>query len=224
MENRATYDRIYRERAYDVASVYDHIIRIRQRYLNDMRGRALDHGFGNGVIASYLAREGFDVYGIETSASALEVVRERAAQLGLRPDRFTLIGAEQTRFDYPENFFDVIVSNQTIYFMPRAQIDATLREFHRILVPGAKFACTTMAHENYWITTGTPREGGMVHVKLRGRITRDFDVYSFPSEAAVRAAWEQAGFVVDDLGYFDFKLLDVTCAKHWIILAHKPAS
>jgi hypothetical protein len=38
----------------------------------------------------------------------------------------------------------------------------------------------------------------------------------------VRNSFERAGFVVDDLGYFDYRLLDTECAKHHIVLAHKP--
>lgn len=222
MDSAETYDRIYRDRSYDVASVYDHIIRIRQRYLQDMKGRAFDHGFGNGVIAGYLAREGFDVFGNEISTGAVEVIQDRAAMLGVKAHQFVRIAPDETKTGHPDGFFDVIVSNQTIYLMPRALIDATLREFQRVLRPGGKFVCTVMAPENYWITTGTKRPGGMVRVKLRGRIERDLDVYSFESADAVRRAWQDAGFVVDDLGYFDFRLLDVQCAKHFIVLARKP--
>lgn len=62
-QNAKEYDRIYREKSYDIQTVPDHLARIRHRFLDDIEGRLLDYGFGNGIIASYFSREGFNVYG-----------------------------------------------------------------------------------------------------------------------------------------------------------------
>lgn len=220
------YDRVYGRRLYDVASVYDHIIRIRQRYLADAQGRLLDHGFGNGVIAEYFRREGFDVFGVETSAAARDLVVARAREAGLAADQFHVIPADSAAMPFADDSFDAVVSNQVLYFLPsREQIDATVREFVRILKSGGKVACTIMAENNYYFTKcAVPPVpvNGMVDVRVRGRIERDFRLYRFGDARDVRATFEQAGFAVDDIGYFDFRLLDVECAKHYIVLAHKP--
>lgn len=226
--NAAEYDRVYANRLYDVASVYDHIIRIRQRYLNvfERGARVLDHGFGNGVISAYLAREGFDAFGVESSASAVALVRERAEALGLSPGQFCRVEPTAARMPFSDDAFAAIVSNQVVYFLPtRAQIDATVADFFRILRPGGRVACTIMAENNYYFAkfgvTPAPAQG-VVKVAVRGRIQRDFELYRFRDAEDVSSTFERAGFVVDDLGYFDFRLLDVDCAKHYIILARKP--
>jgi ubiquinone/menaquinone biosynthesis C-methylase UbiE len=146
------YDSLYRAKAYDVASVYDHIVRIRQRYL-DVPGRALDHGFGNGIISAYLTREGFEMSGVDSSAGAAELVRERAADYGLDSGRFVTIPHDDARLPFPDNYFAAVVSNQVLYFLPgREQIDLAIREFFRVLQPGGKVAATIMAAENYYFT------------------------------------------------------------------------
>jgi len=105
-------------------------------------------------------------------------------------------------------------------------IDAALRELYRVLVPGGKLACTVMAEDNYFFTeygVAPVPEQGMVRVKISGRIMRDWNLYRFRDASDLTEAFEHAGFILDDLGYFDFKLLDVTKAKHYIVLVHKPS-
>ena len=226
--NAAEYDRVYSHGLYDVSSVYDHIIRIRQRYLNGFERGAplLDHGFGNGVISAYFAHEGFEPHGVESSAAAVKLIRERAASLQLKAGNFQSISEQSARIPFPDRRFAAIVSNQVLYFLPnREQIDATVADFLRVLRPGGKVACTIMAENNYYFTKcGVPPvpSQGIVKVAVRGRIERDFELYRFRDADDVRSTFERAGFAVDDLGYFDFRLLDVDCAKHYIVLARKP--
>ncbi len=210
---------------FDVSSVHDHIIRIRHRYLNDVTGRILDHGCGQGVCSRYFLHEGFDVYGAEIAADALSALIEGVDESGLQPENFKLLQEGDTALPFPENYFSAVVSNQVLYFIEgRKAIDATIREFARTLQSGGKLVCTVMAEENYFFTEyGVPPvpKRGMVDVKMTGRVKGDYRLYRFSDEADVRAAFELAGLVVDDLGYFDFKLLDVSCAKHYIVLARK---
>jgi len=116
--NEKEYDRLYANAEYDVASVYDHIIRIRQRFLNNVSGRVLDHGFGNGVISHYLHNEGFDVYGVESSSTAMDLIRgciSRGSQL--KTDHFFLMGQGETELPFPKDYFSAVVSNQVIYYL-----------------------------------------------------------------------------------------------------------
>lgn len=223
--NVGEYDRLYARRHYDVASVYDHIVRIRQRYFGDVQGRLLDHGYGNGVNALYFQREGFEVHGVETSAAALELLRANTVGSEVDPARFHLIDPDGGRWPFADESFDAIISNQVLYFIPdRAGILAACREMARVLRPGGKIACTVMAEDNYFFTEHGVRPvpaSGPARVKLTGRIERDYLLYRVQGADELRGFFEAAGFVVDDLGYFDYRLLDVTKAKHYIVLARK---
>lgn len=211
---------------FNASSVHDHIIRIRHRYLKDLDGRILDHGFGQGETSCYFLHEGFDVYGAEISAAALEGLYATAGETGLKQDNFKLLRDGDTTLPFPDNYFSAVVSNQVLYFLEgRDAIDATIREFARTLRSGGKLACTVMAEDNYFFTeygVAPLPARGMVDVKMTGRVSGDYRLYRFRDEADVRELFEQAGLTVDDLGYFDFKLLDVSCAKHYIVLARKP--
>lgn len=223
--NIAAYDHLYAKRHYDVASVYDHIVRIRQRYFGDVPGRLLDHGFGNGVNALYFQREGFEVHGVETSAAALDLLRANAAGSAVDAARFHLISPDGGRWPFPDGYFDAVVSNQVLYFIPsRDGIEAACAELARVMRRGGKIACTVMAEDNYFFTEHGERplpDSGPVRVKISGRIERDYLLYRLRDEAELREIFENAGFAVDDLGYFDYRLLDVKKAKHYIVLARR---
>jgi SAM-dependent methyltransferase len=49
-------------------------------------GRAVDFGCGGGNYSIYLARQGFDVTGVDISPTAIGIARRRAAQQGARCD------------------------------------------------------------------------------------------------------------------------------------------
>jgi len=223
--NAAEYDRLYAKRHYDVASVYDHIVRIRHRYLNDVSGRLLDHGFGNGVNALYFQREGFEVHGVETSAAALDLLRANAVGTALDATRFHLIDANRIPWPFADGMFDAIVSNQVLYFIPsRDGVRAACAELARVLRSGGKIACTVMAEDNYFFTDYGEQplpESGPTKVKISGRIQRDYRLYRLKNEGELRSFFEEAGFIIDDLGYFDYRLLDVVKAKHYIVLARR---
>lgn len=223
--NTAEYERVYGDRLYDVSSVYDHIVRIRQRYLDDITAPVLDHGFGNGVISAYLAREGFEVYGVETSETAVRTAKERAGELEIEADRFVRFGGYPEPLPYADETFGAVLSNQVLYFIPdREAIEGTLRDFARVLQPGGKLVCTVMAEDNYYFTEYGEQPlpaTGPVEVTIRGRIDRDFELFRFRDEDDLASTVVEAGFAIDDLGYFDFRLLDVKKAKHYIVLARR---
>ncbi|RME33288.1 MAG: class I SAM-dependent methyltransferase [Gammaproteobacteria bacterium] len=209
---------------YDARSVHDHIIRLRQRYLGDIRGRLLDHGFGNGVCSRYFHDEGFEVHGVDLeSCTPARTFRE---QPDIDPERFPLLADGQDRLPFADGFFESVVSNQVLNFiLSRKRIDRVVGEFHRVLVPGGRLIATVMAEDNYFFTEyGVPPvpEEGVVQVRLRGRLEREDYYYRFRDAADVRDCFERQGFVLDDLGYFDYAFLDVSRARHYIVLARRP--
>lgn len=227
LRNKAEYERIYSLSEYNVSTVYEHIIRIRERFLKNIKARLLDHGFGNGVVSEYFQNEGFDVYGVETATAALDFVNSRSITCaGLKTEQFLILSGETNKLPFPDEYFGVVVSNQVLFFIgDRKDIDEVIEEFFRVLKPGGKIVCTVMAENNYLFTNcGVPPvpDSGIVNVRKLGRLTRNWYLYRFHNEDDVRKAFEDVGFSIDDLGYFDYKLLDVTCAKHYIVLAHKP--
>src|SRR5580704_9539448 len=73
--------------------------------------RVVDAGFGSGRNLVYLLREGYEVFGADADAHAVEHVRKLAAALAphLPPGNFHEEAVEEMRFD--DGFADVVISS-----------------------------------------------------------------------------------------------------------------
>jgi 2-polyprenyl-3-methyl-5-hydroxy-6-metoxy-1,4-benzoquinol methylase len=98
----------------------------------------LDYGCGWGATVSTFCDAGYDAYGVEV----LEYWGEDAVQFGGLPlsmppeiiPRLSLLTENKTRTCFADNFFDLIVSNQTVEHVFDHR--STFREQARILKPG----------------------------------------------------------------------------------------
>lgn len=100
------------------------------RDLPDRRARVLDAGCGTGGLAAYLRSRGWsDVHGFDLSPHAVAWCRER----GLDARQASLL--DITR-EYAPRSFDVIVSNDTLYFLDAAQQENVVAQVAATLRPG----------------------------------------------------------------------------------------
>lgn len=90
----------------------------------ERKGRLLDIGCGSGEFLNQMKGFGWEVYGVEINSEAVGTGKRK----GLNIFCGELGGA-----DFPDNFFDVVVLNQTLehVYSPSAY----LKETHRILKP-----------------------------------------------------------------------------------------
>jgi SAM-dependent methyltransferase len=111
--------------------------------------RVLEVGCGTGANLWFLAREGFDVYGIDGSKVAVDRARERCEEEGQSVDlRVGDIG----RLPYEDACFDIVVDIECLYANSIANTRGILLEIRRVLKPGGRlFSMTFM--------TGTSGEG-----------------------------------------------------------------
>lgn len=118
--------------------VFDQIQRGRIR-----RGvRILDAGCGGGRNLRFFLRAGYEVFGVDADASAIDSVRRTAAALApsLPSDHFRVELVESLSF--PEDHFDVVLSIAALHFSRNdAHFDAQIREMWRVLRPGGLFFC-----------------------------------------------------------------------------------
>jgi SAM-dependent methyltransferase len=99
--------------------------------------RVLDAGCGGGRNLVYLLREGFDVYGVDERADAIEQVRRLAAQLAPRlgGDRFRVEPVDA--MSHADASMDVVISSAVLHFArDDAHWMAMVREMWRVLRPG----------------------------------------------------------------------------------------
>lgn len=104
----------------------------------------LDVGTGTGVAAITAARVGAEVCALDLTPELLEQAKQDAAiadQPGIQ-----WIEGDAENLPYPDNSFDVVISQFGHMFAPRA--DVVVREVHRVLKPGGLFAFASWPPEH----------------------------------------------------------------------------
>jgi SAM-dependent methyltransferase len=109
--------------------------------------RVLDLGSGAGtdsLVAAQMVGERGHVTGIDMTPAMLAKARAAAAEMGLSNVEF--VGGEAERLPFPDESFDVVISNGVIDLIPDK--DAVFAELHRVLVPGGRMQIADVTIQN----------------------------------------------------------------------------
>ncbi|HEY8176295.1 MAG TPA: class I SAM-dependent methyltransferase [Gemmatimonadaceae bacterium] len=129
--------------------------------------RILDAGCGGGRNLVYLLREGFEVWGLDESAEAIEQMRILAANLAPGPsrDRFSVGSVE--KLPYADASMNVVISSAVLHFArDERQWTAMVDEMWRVLSSGGVLfsrLATTIGQEGM-----LESRGGRRYVQLDG--------------------------------------------------------
>lgn len=96
--------------------------------------RVLDLGCGSGRHTIYLAKKGFAVYGIDAAPKGIQIAKDWLKKEKLRAK--LKIGNIYKRLPYPDNFFDAMVSTQSLHHNRIGNIRRLIKEIERTLRPG----------------------------------------------------------------------------------------
>ena len=96
----------------------------------------LDLGCGTGWLSVYLARQGFQVTGLDISVHAVKLAREWAAKEDLEI-HFDV--GDIADMPYPDGAFDAVVANSIFEHFPIDVAEITMKRLKHILVPGGTF-------------------------------------------------------------------------------------
>lgn len=97
--------------------------------------KVLDLGCGGGAHTAYLAREGFDVYALDGSVSAIHQTQQLLAQNHLSAQ---LTVGDITHIDYPDAFFDIVIDSNVIQHNTWSTILAIHLQLKRVLKSGGQ--------------------------------------------------------------------------------------
>jgi len=98
--------------------------------------RILDLGCGGGAHTWFLAREGFDTFGIDGSESGIKQAKALLDRDGLTAN---LTVGDFTHLDYPEEYFDAIIDSSAIQHNAMLDIQNIHRQIMALLKPGGSF-------------------------------------------------------------------------------------
>jgi SAM-dependent methyltransferase len=92
--------------------------------------RVVDVGAGSGELVRWLRDQGADVVGVECGETMMRLARAADPQ---HPEAY-LDGVAQA-LPLPDGDADVVVMSNSLHHVPAAEMDAALREAHRVLRP-----------------------------------------------------------------------------------------
>jgi len=93
----------------------------------------LDLGCGAGRHMVYLARQSFRVHGMDLAISGLGYTRKWLDEEGLQG---TISCADMTALPYASESFDALISIHVIYHTLKEEMNRTISEIERVLIPG----------------------------------------------------------------------------------------
>ena len=99
--------------------------------------RVLDAGCGGGRNLLYFLKNGYEVYGIDPNAEAIETVRSIAKDIAPKnsQNNFKVAKAEDLPFDGA--YFDLVISSAVLHFAEsETHFDTMLNSMWRVLKPG----------------------------------------------------------------------------------------
>lgn len=181
--NAADYEKRYQQ-GYGLLYPESHIIRVNKHILEwelGMRGgRVFDFGCGAGAHLKYFSEQGYEPFGCDTSATAIEACGRAMPQwkanfrvTPVNPDLPSLFGATG---------LDIFMSNQVLYFLDDPGISSVVQQAHRMVKGGGVFVATMMAPTCWYaryiegerdgfkvVRLDTPRQKGELLINFKTR-------------------------------------------------------
>jgi tellurite methyltransferase len=124
------------------------VIRLLPTFKGEGLEKVLDLGFGLGRHSILLAKEGFEVYGIDSSPAGLQFARQWAEREGVA---LGLALADISQLPYASDSFDLILAWNVIYHGTVEYIQSTVADMERCLRPGGYLLCSLIStrHDRY---------------------------------------------------------------------------
>ncbi|HOE56328.1 MAG TPA: class I SAM-dependent methyltransferase [Bacillota bacterium] len=231
-ENKGNYENLYSKEEAFLRYPADWIIRFHNMFLKNnipKDGKVLDYGCGSGNNAVFFVQKGYSVYGIDVAPSFKNLVAKNLEMNGFDKsliDNYTLIKPDATKFDYPDNYFDFIFSNQVLYYLPTEEhINAVCTELKRMLKPGGYVFFTMMGPYNYYITHHLKQVHNekIYEISIDDKNHRLYGVkeliYKVKDEEHLCKIFDM--FEPVTVGYFDQKMFDLSSNFHYIFVGKK---
>lgn len=115
---------------------YNLVICHKRLFPESLGRKLLCIGFGEGQNLAYLAAQGFNCYGTEIAGSRLLFTKKMLKQKRLKAD---LRLVKSNILPFSDNFFDIVVAWQSLYYNVRTTLQKSLSEIKRVLKPKGQF-------------------------------------------------------------------------------------
>lgn len=130
---KKAWDRVYREHGKFVTEPQEDMPKIVELFKKSGIKRVLDLGCGSGRHIIFLAKNGFETYGIDIAEEGIKIAKDWLREEGLKAE--VTVGDIYKKLPYPDNFFDAIISIKTLHHGRIEWIRRCIREIKRVLKP-----------------------------------------------------------------------------------------
>ena len=219
---------LYQRRAtegYGLLYPDGHVIRAYEHFLKDKFSQSeekniLDFGCWNGCHLAYFLSKGFVPHGVDIINDPIEGAKILMPEY---KDNFKLITDNSSLLDsFPEESFDLIFCNQSLYFLDDNTFLKRISEFRKLLTSDGYLFATMMARENYFASRSVQKlPNGLEKIvhPSDDRLSGSAEIRFIDSEGHLRSLFKD--FNCERLGYYDMSL-DVTVNKlHYIFIGRK---
>ena len=166
----STYEKKY-DSGYGLQYPDGHIIRIHKHILEYelhlKGGTILDFGCGTGTHLKYFLENGYIPYGCDISKTAINFCKKKMSRY---EKNFHVTPNLPKLKDYFTQKFDVILSNQVLYYLNDQDIKNLISQFHEMLKMGGVFIATMMLPSNTYFKQVVSKEDDLCKVVLNGRL------------------------------------------------------
>ena len=128
------WDRAFKKEGKIFVKPHRDMVRIAKFFKKEGIRKILDLGCGSGRHLVYLAKRGFDAYGIDIARHGIKIARDWLKKERLKAN--LEIGDIYKKLPYKDNFFDAIIGIKTLHHEKIENIRKLIKEVKRILKPG----------------------------------------------------------------------------------------
>ena len=107
--------------------------------------KILDVGAGIGRHSLLFAEHGFEVTAFDSSASGLDIIRERAEEQNLSVN---IIRGDMKDMPFDDNEFDAVLAYHSIYHASQYELPIIIDELYRVVKAGGKVFVTLLSKED----------------------------------------------------------------------------
>ena len=182
-----------------------HVVRVHRHVLEYelgmTGGSVLDYGCGTGTYLYYFAQHGYTPYGCDISVTAIEKCKARMPE---HVANFHVIPSVPRLRDYFSRQFDLVFSNQTLYYLNDRDLHDVLSQLYEILMPGGTIYASMISPGSYYakcVEGAVGGLGGLSKVVLRGRLNETTYV-NFKTRNQVLELFTSHGFAKVQLGHY----------------------
>ncbi len=166
------------DKAYELGlkpSPLIHMPMLARLFKRERARRILDLGCGEGQHMLYLAKRGFEVYGVDLSSTAIERAKDLLKKNGVKA---RVIRCDAFKgLPFKSNFFNAIISFRTVNHGRKKEIERLFREANRVLIDNGMLFITIrklprharkfvkFTDEEHYVPIGG-KEKGIIHFKF----------------------------------------------------------